>query len=63
MWSLLFGLLCVAGGVGVIMVCRPRDGNLHPVIRMPGMETTVALLVVCLLAAGSALIVSAFLGG
>lgn len=62
MVSLLGGAVMVGVGVGAITVCRARDGEPHWLVKLPGMETTVALAIVCLFAGGMALMVSGFLG-
>jgi hypothetical protein len=63
MLSILFGTAMVGAGVGAITVCRARDGEPHWLVKLPGMETAVALAIVCLLAGGLASLIAGFVSG
>lgn len=61
MLTFISGAALVGTGVAAMAVCRARNGEAHWLVRMPGMETALALVIVCLLAGGIALLVSSFL--
>ncbi len=61
MFEFLGGLAMLAAGIFLVLHFRARGGKLHRWVKLPGMETTIALVIVCALAGGIAMTVASVL--
>jgi hypothetical protein len=56
MISIIAGLACLAATVWIVAVFRGRDGQMHPWIKLPGVEITLPIGLMVVAAFGVGLI-------
>ena len=62
MLSVLSGVIVAGAGVGALWYCKPRNGQVHPLVAKPLLDWLIPVLIITAFAIGGSLVISGVVG-